>query len=155
MRLLTRLSAGDEKAGLQNRIARAGSGFRASSVKGDLIVKRDNDLIRELLIEIEEHEGSRYHLILGDDSDAEDYRRHYHLELMADAGLVEISGTYDTTFRLTNYGHDFIEAIRDDNAWEAVKGAANKAGGVSLSLLADIGVALLKAKAAEILGVDI
>jgi hypothetical protein len=98
-------------------------------------MKRDWDLIREILLKIEEKDNgqgdsfSRQELGLKDITDQKFY---YHSRLMAEAGLIEgeanigddIYGVMPT--RLTNVGHDFLDNIRSQSIWSKVKEAIPK-----------------------------
>jgi hypothetical protein len=65
----------------------------------------------------------------------------YHLQMMDDAGLIEAVFVADGTgvvasaeiFRLTNAGHDFIEAARNATVWNKFKMQAAQIGGESHS----------------------
>ncbi|MAU51073.1 MAG: hypothetical protein CMN17_01595 [Roseovarius sp.] len=79
-------------------------------------MKRDDDLLRDMLFEFETQEDF---LILDRNvmrASQEDRRWKYHLYLAADQGLVTPVGA--GTYRMTSQGHDFLEAIRDEGLWE-------------------------------------
>lgn len=60
----------------------------------------------------------------------------YHLTLMRDAGLVEGNEASIGLFRLTNSGHDYLGAIRNEGVWSKTKDAvANEGGSVALELI--------------------
>jgi len=116
-------------------------------------MKRDDDLIRSLLIEIEESDSSLICAPVYLCMPAEDEQRNYHLELLSDGGLVkEISkGVY----RLTNDGHDYIDVIRSNKIWEKTKSGAAQIGGVTLGMMRDIAASYVKQEAAEKLGIKL
>ncbi len=104
-------------------------------------MKRDPDLIRDLLDYIEKnHDG--VNSITSNEIKFKDYDEiqiAYHLSLLRDAGLILGKGT--SAFkgpplwiisRLTNDGHDFIEAARNDTAWKKTKDKMAEAGGFVL-----------------------
>ena len=74
-------------------------------------MKRDYDLIRDLLAEFEKHPHD-YIPIATDLENLELRRRRYHAELLCDSGLMATVG--HEVFRLTNAGHDFLEAARNE-----------------------------------------
>ena len=115
-------------------------------------MKRDDDLIRQLLFEFEADDDwivlSHGDLI---SASPEDRRRHYHMLLLADAGLLAILD--DAVFRLTANGHDFLDAIRSDTAWNTAKEGARTIGGATLGLMRDIALAYLRKEAATRLGI--
>ncbi|MFA6815994.1 MAG: DUF2513 domain-containing protein [Lentisphaeria bacterium] len=83
-------------------------------------MKRDMDIIRNLLIELEDASG----LI-----DREDPSGAYHITLILDADLAKGAPCFDgqgmpvhgTLTRLTWAGHEFLDAMRDDTIWKKVK----------------------------------
>jgi hypothetical protein len=94
-------------------------------------MKRDMDLVRQLLIEIERDvawpEGT---CITPDDSS-----RSYHLHLLIQAGLLEgtehqVLGGAPTRFLLTGLtwqGHEFLAASADQDRWSRFKKSAGSA----------------------------
>lgn len=113
-------------------------------------VKRDDDLLRKLLLEIEAQQDAVYVLALHLSSSPEERRAYYHLKLLADAGFLDETGSGSGgVFRITNAGHDFLASIRDETAWSKVKGASRSLGDVGLGFMKDIGIGYLRAKAVE------
>lgn len=102
-------------------------------------MKRDLDLIRKLLIEIEAHQepfSSRTLVIDGFDG----AEIAYHVALIEQAGFVvarplRSSGCLAEFHisALTFAGHDYLDAIRSPRVWQRVKDTAAQAG-VSLSV---------------------
>jgi hypothetical protein len=103
-------------------------------------MKRDLDLVRQILLCIE-HRGGQCPLdaLRSDLRHESDERVRYHLELVIDAGLaIEIERVVVTPFgvRLTHAGHEFIEVARDDARWRAAKAVViEESGGQSLGLI--------------------
>jgi len=118
-------------------------------------MKRDIDYFRELISEFVDSEESSFstHRTMG--MSQNDERRNYHIDLLSDAGLIVFLSEDGDTFRVTNDGQDFVDAIRNDTTWNKTKSIAQEAGGMTVSLLRDIAVALIKEKAAEVIGVRI
>lgn len=116
-------------------------------------MKRDDDFIRELLFEIEAADNPYLIACLLLNPSAEDLKRHMHAKWLSDAGLLleEDVGV----FRITNQGHDYLAAIRDDGIWKKTKAAASGAGGVGLNVMKDIAVAYVKQEISARLGVQI
>ena len=117
-------------------------------------MKRDDDLIRALLLEYEAKDD--WVLVMPGEthSSSEEARRErYHVLLMSDVGFVTDVGR--GTFRLTAQGHDFIDAIRSDDIWQKTKIGASVIGGATLGILKDLAVAYLKQSAAEKLGINL
>ena len=97
-------------------------------------MKRDMDLVRKILIKIEEDWGYEY---LGPEREIKiegysDSAIHYHLRIMVEAelitsifpeGLSDISSTYIQypPEIITWEGHEFLEGIRKEETWEKIK----------------------------------
>ena len=127
-------------------------------------MKRDMDLIRELLLAIEDHpqlDGNQ--LIQYDDNEnfgITEFPREqviYHIRMLIDQGLINGELVYGGPIisKLTWQGHDFLDAIRDPDIWRQTKEGAKKAGGFSLELLGALAKGLLKKKIEEHTGVQL
>lgn len=100
-------------------------------------MKRDMDLFREILLEAERVPSDGMwsaRPLLG--HDARDVVA--HIELLQDAGLVD-SRTRDddgVILRITNDGHDFLEASKQQTLWETAKAKTKELGvPVTISVL--------------------
>ncbi|MFC4863138.1 DUF2513 domain-containing protein [Pseudomonas sp. JS3066] len=90
-------------------------------------MKRNWDLIRELLLEIEAMEpGHLASLHCTDGCSLEE--ADYHLHLLEQAGLVECKEQHQwngesgrVASSLTLQGHDLLDSIRDQDTWNAKK----------------------------------
>lgn len=111
---------------------------------------RDDEFIRALLLEAEASPQPCIIAGLVIDPDPDDLKRHVHSEWLCDAGLFVPVGR--DTYRITNQGHDYLAAIRDEGVWRRTKDVGRQAGGISLSLMVDVAGALLKEKVGAILG---
>jgi hypothetical protein len=109
-------------------------------------MKRDMDLIRELMLKLESlpmEYGDNVHVT--PDSPAvhvEGYgfdEMAYHLDLILQAGFTERSKSHPAIgfmFRgLSWSGHDFLDSVRDPGVWDKTKQVASAAGGFSVELL--------------------
>ena len=131
-------------------------------------MKRDMDLIRSLLLEIEG--GKRvFHVIsheiaemIGVDpaqatEPEEADRLDYHLGLLRDAEFVEFyrggGGDWQVE-RITWNGHEFLDTVRDGEIRRRTKDGAKKVGGASISLMLDMAKAYGKHVASERLGIS-
>jgi Hypothetical protein (DUF2513) len=106
-------------------------------------MKRDMDLVRQILITIEDHEQG----YAPETIDVPGYTHEvigYHLVLMADAGLIlaNIVGEFGAgspdaiVDRMTWDGHEFLANARNETVWKKVKGiVATKGGSVSFEVL--------------------
>lgn len=69
-----------------------------------------------------------------------------HLVLLDESKLIEgkgvkVGGGLIVEFmvlRITSDGHDFLDALRNDTVWNAVKEKVNLVGGVALNVMIDI-----------------
>ena len=97
-------------------------------------MRRDMDVIREVLLEVESYSGNRF--LMYDRSD--DEVKAYHAMLLKEEGYIKGSGALGGTVlahRLTWEGHELLDNIRDDGVWSNVK---QKLGGVSDSASLEI-----------------
>jgi hypothetical protein len=93
-------------------------------------MKRDMELIREILIAAEAHDSSNPCLAYEDPSSA------YQIALIKEAGLVEAVIRKDenglpsgaVVVRLTWAGHDFLDSARDSKIWKLAKEHVIKPG---------------------------
>ncbi|MCW0020045.1 DUF2513 domain-containing protein [Rhizobium sp. BT-226] len=115
-------------------------------------MKRDMDLVRDLLMQIEEFDQG-----LGGDVEieAENHEPQViaeHLRLLVEARLIEGDAVPDDQYafdhivptRLTWSGHDFLESVRDAEIWRKTKEGALSAKGFTLDLLQDLAKGFLK-----------
>lgn len=118
-------------------------------------MKRDMDLVRGILMEIEKqpYTSGPVDIHLDGPSDEEFF---YHVMILNEAGLIEAFkfstlGRVDwRPVRLTWSGHEFLEASRDDTRWEKAKTVmADKGGGMIFDVLKQL---LVKLASANVLG---
>lgn len=112
-------------------------------------VKRDDDYIRALLLEMEASAEWLHISALTMGASEDEVRKHFHMRLLADAGMLEESGKSGGVFRITNAGHDFLALIRKNENWEATKNVAANMGGASIQMLYRIAEGYAKQKLAE------
>lgn len=119
-------------------------------------MKRNMDLIRDILLSIEELPSGGPHQTLSVQGDWNGDEVTGHLRLVRNAGLVDgkIEFYGDdillAIYGLSNEGHDLLDSIRDDQVWEKTKSEVGKVGGsVAIETLKAVATAV----AAKILGV--
>ncbi len=106
-------------------------------------MKRDIDLARQLLLDIENRGADCSVSVLrtGPNHEAEE-RIRYHLRLLIDAGLLkEIDRTNGGVpcVRLTDAGHETIELTRSESRWREAKfECQERTGGLSLAVVRNI-----------------
>lgn len=113
-------------------------------LQGESTMRRDDDLLRQLMLDMEADPEPQKIFVLTLDADDEDRDTYFHLRLLADEGFLEESGKYGGVFRMTNKGHDFCAAVRSDTVWGQTKQVAAQVSGVSLSILKDIAVGIVR-----------
>lgn len=100
-------------------------------------MKRDMDLIRALLLAVEDSPSGR--MWSAEISGYTHEQLFYHVELADEAGLVEASLLEPDGFvvkRLTYTGHEFLDAARSDTNWNKAKETVLKnAGTLTLEAL--------------------
>lgn len=121
-------------------------------------MKRDLDLIREIMLVLEEHmeygknfQSATLFEIMEEESLIIE-KLSYHVGLLVESGLIKAkehkyqSGepTDYLINTITSQGHDFIDIIRQDTTWNNIKEKAYSIGGSTLSVLIDIGKEYLK-----------
>lgn len=106
-------------------------------------MKRDLDLTRQLLLEIESRgaDCSLSSLHSGPDHHTQERIRH-HLRLLVDAGLLkEVDRTSSgiPCVRLTHDGHELLELARGEQRWNEAKQICHqRLGGLSLTIIRDV-----------------
>jgi len=117
-------------------------------------MKRDMDLIRTILIEMERNESPNDQAEIHADGYSDD-QIVYHLKLLKEAGLIEaidVSSFEGMAFiprNLTWRGHEFLEAARNEGVWQMVKDQLKDRGmSLPFSLIQDLAIKI----AAEYMG---
>ena len=120
-------------------------------------MKRNWEVIREILIKLEELPNTDSGLQLSDFPSEKAYEYAYHVELLIEAGIVEgqmskAAGPGPAHFfahRLTWTGHEFLDSVRSSTVWSKTK-KAFAAKGIEMtfdlvkSVATDISVSLLR-----------
>jgi Hypothetical protein (DUF2513) len=106
-------------------------------------MKRDPDLIRKLLLYLEQKPNYKAELVPQIEGYTEDDIK-YHCLLLAQAGYVDYEPEKSKTgrfirvfvFGLSWQGHEFLEASRDEGIWrKGLSIVAGQSGGVAMDLL--------------------
>jgi len=131
-------------------------------------MKRDMDLIRELLLKLEALPVPLTELKVLDGNAAavqvDGYTTEqidYHLLLLEQAGFIHGGGMENFGMRfgpgigfqsLTWAGHDFIDAMRSPDVWDRTRRAASAAGGFTVDLLVSAAKGYLEARIKGFIG---
>lgn len=122
-------------------------------------MKRDMDLVRELLLKLEAEplDGNLWRL----EPDALGIADHsldeiaYHLVLLIDGGLLdgerEQSGGF-VARKLTWAGYDFLDSVRDAKVWRTTKDRMKAAGGFTIEILAAVAKKVVEENLVRIVG---
>ncbi|BBP58506.1 DUF2513 domain-containing protein [Pseudomonas sp. St316] len=119
-------------------------------------MKRDLDLVREILIHYEEKDNDAMDKELSLDGHAQS-KINYHLLLMDEAGLLRCEKTYSSTtptrvikvypFSMTWKGHEFLDAARDNKVWAKAKSVCvEKSGVLTFEIVKDLLILMAKDK---------
>lgn len=146
-------------------------------------MKRDMDLIRVILMDIEANENINGKFTISDAdfgaTGADRTALQYHLRLLMDAGYIEgkdlLQSAKDSKLdvhrmmveegapilvtRMTWDGHDFLDTVRDSKVWEKTKDALQGVGGVGIDTIKDvakeIGKAVINYQVKKHTGIDL
>jgi repressor of nif and glnA expression len=104
-------------------------------------MKRDLDLVRKILMEIEKKEESMGWIIPEIESYSEN-EIFYHIKILEEAGFIEAKdlstlGTFEwAAINLTWEGHEFLDASRNETIWKKSKSIIqDKMGSASFDVL--------------------
>jgi hypothetical protein len=114
-------------------------------------MKRDLDIVRGILLEIEKQSSWNSEINLQFDAYSPE-EVSYHVMLLHEAGLIvgtDLSSFSDLQWipvRLTWQGHEFLDAAKDDNRWSKAKAAMGKVGGFVFEIGKQLLIELAKAE---------
>lgn len=119
-------------------------------------MKRDMELIRTILVQVEERNETNMDDLLPDPTDAEAGERYgYHVKMLVDEGFLDgvdassMDGPNWLNLELRWQGHEFLSTLRDPTVWEKTKTVAGKAGGGGVQIMAEIGKTIITEAAKE------
>ena len=106
-------------------------------------MKRSLDLIREILLSIEEYEPERVSTIQSihpKDFSGTEAQNYHHIRMLIEAGYINLAGSATLAgdhaiHGMTMAGHDFLDAIRDQGVWDKTKDRLGQAGGWTLDIV--------------------
>jgi hypothetical protein len=124
-------------------------------VEEDSSVKRDMDLVRDLLLRLEQDpnlDGTKWiHFTPADLEMAERSPKEigYHLTMLIEEGFVKGKAGFEAipiVFKLTWQGHELLDSIRDPDIWSKTKKRIEGLASVSLKVVFAIAEAEIKRK---------
>ena len=126
-------------------------------------MKRDMDLVRDLMLWIEEqedwatiHVGNQAKSPIEGKSFSEIY---FHMDLLEQAGFIisieKQTNAYMFFRGLTWSGSEYIESIRDPEIWRKTKLGASQVGSQTVDFMFTAAKAYAKLKAKDLLGLDL
>lgn len=96
-------------------------------------MKRDMELIREILLQIERNDSPRNPIQIEIENTSAEIIS-YHIELLDEARLINAKDLSDTggyewqAINLTWSGHEFLDASRNSKIWDGVLGSIREKG---------------------------
>lgn len=119
-------------------------------------MKRDMELIRTILVQVEERNETNMEDLLPEPADAEARARYgYHVQMLVDEGFLDgvdassMDGPAWLNLELKWRGHEFLSTLRDPTVWEKTKAVAGKAGGGGVQIMLEIGKTIITEAAKE------
>ena len=108
-------------------------------------MKRDMDLVRKILMDIEAESSGRAPREFRIEGYA-DEQVGYHVYIMIEAGLLDGCDVTSMDSRspvgmaiaMTWQGHDFLDACRDDSRWSKAKGIVKTIGGATTEVFKQV-----------------
>lgn len=123
-------------------------------------MKLDPDIVRRLLLDVEEQQnGPEWEMSISNI----DYPTMYAASKLVEAGYVlawtvpgsEPDEEYLAIRELTFGGHEFLDTVRDEKVWAAVKSGSKSIGSASLETLMAVGKGLIKKKVEDHTGIKL
>ena len=124
-------------------------------------MKLEKELVREILLAIEAYDKPPLGWVELKLNERDPELVSYHVMLLDEAGLIQgqrLGGMNHFKWepkRLTYTGHEFLDTVRDGEVWRRTKAGAEKAGGVSIGLLMELGKAYSKQALKDHLGIEL
>lgn len=119
-------------------------------------MKRDLNLIRNMLLRIEELDSTKQKITIDSFSDlcADPVLISLHIELLIDSNYIETSepiycGVIKDflIYRITSDGYDYLDSIRENSIWERTENMLFKVGGsAALDVVKDVAVSIIKTR---------
>jgi hypothetical protein len=126
-------------------------------------MKRDWDLLRELLLKIEAAKQPSFEELMGSgNSNSELDSAAYQMRMLIDDAMYVrgvdanyMGGHNWLNLELTWQRHEFLDNVRDPEIWSKTKAGAKKAGNLSVDVLGALAKGFIKEKIKKHTGVEI
>lgn len=126
-------------------------------------MKRDMDLAREILLLTEESVENPLAWVNLEIEGRSLQELSYHVVILEEAGLLVAQDLchigadgYDwKPKRLTWFGHEFLDTIREKDIWDQTKAGAKAAGGFSIDILTALAKGLIRKQIEKHTGIEI
>ena len=115
-------------------------------------MKRNLDLVRDLLLQIEKRtKPASIDLDPPEGSSPEEVE--YHIEILKGSNLINFShqakgvnGSIFTNLSLTWEGHEFLDSIRSNAVWRVVQERIKHLGGTALEIVKELAIQVAKSQ---------
>lgn len=136
----------------------------------EMLMKRDMDMIRELLLKIEGGQGVFYPIptetaqMFGHQeapplTNDEANKLRLHLDMLEEIGFIRtqdvIAGGAVFVERITWPGYEYLESVRDPETWRKTKEGANAVKNWSIETIKEIGKGLIRKQIEDYTGVKL
>ena len=106
-------------------------------------MKRSLDLVREIVLAVEEYEPTRLGMLQSispKDFSGTEAQNFHHINILVDTGFIKLAGkpTLAGVFAvqgMTMAGHDFLDAIKEQSVWNHTKKRVGEAGSWTLDIV--------------------
>ncbi|NVK15883.1 MAG: DUF2513 domain-containing protein [Rhodobacteraceae bacterium] len=106
-------------------------------------MKRNLDLLREILLAVEEYEPARISMLQSispRDFSGTEAQNFHHINMLADAGYIKLAGKPTlagdyAVHGMTIAGHDFLDAIKEQSVWDHTKKRVGEVGSWTLDVV--------------------
>jgi len=118
-------------------------------------MKRDMDLARQILIQVEDSPAPFFPVRLNIEGKSQE-EIVYHVVLLEEAGWIEATDVGDDwrlPTRLTWQGCEFLESVKDNTRWKEVKEVTEKIGGFVVQAMMPTIIEAIKVQARSLLGI--
>ena len=121
-------------------------------------MKRDMELVRKLLLHIEQE--YTYQPLDSRHIEIDGYSKEhiaYHLKIMDDGGLIDVQNSTVMVGNIHRFvidgitwnGHEFLDSVRNDGVWSHTKESLKPVGSASFEVVKSIAVAYIGSKSSE------